>query len=146
MDMSKYDGYRKRVDAILGDAAEGTQEDAINAFLKHLKTNLQLPCEVTGIEDFRWEEPYVIGGWSQAEYKRLKKTQPSYTDKYELLDIGQDEYSEWMMFSEDIVAHVRRKSDGKEFDLGLTELRATDKKSPNFQLLDDYSVWLVNNR
>ncbi len=51
-----------------------------------------------------------------------------------------------MMFDEDIVAHVRRKGDGKEFDLGLAELRATDKKSSNFQLIDDYAVWLVNNR
>jgi hypothetical protein len=144
--MSKFDDQMERCEAILGNAAEGTQEEAINAFLKHLKANLQLPCEVTGVEDFQWEEPYVIGGWSQAEYKRLKKTQPSYTDKYELLDIGQEEYSEWMMFGEDIVAHVRRRGDGKEFDLGLSELRATDKKSPNFQLLDDYSVWLVNNR
>lgn len=144
--MSKFDEQMKRCEAILGNSAGETQEDAIDAFLKHLKANLQLPCEVTGIEDFGWEEPYVIGGWSQADYKRLKTSQPSYSDKYELLAIGHDEYSEWMMFSEDIVAHVRRKSDGKAFDLGLAELRATDKKSPNFQLLDDYSVWLVNNR
>jgi hypothetical protein len=144
--MSKFDEQMKRWNAILGDAFEGTQEDAFNVFFKHLKTNLKLPCEVTGTEDFRWEEPYVIGGWSQTEYKRLKKTQPSYTDKYDLLDIEQAVYSEWMMFSEDINAHVRRKSDGKEFDLGLAELRAMDKKSPNFQLIDDYAVWLVNNR
>jgi len=44
------------------------------------------------------------------------------------------------------VAHVRRKNDGKEFYLGLAELRVTDKKSPNFQFVDDYAVWLVNNR
>jgi hypothetical protein len=103
----------KRCEAVLGDAAEGTQEDALNVFFTQLKAKLQLACEVTGTEDFQWEEPYVIGGWSQAEYKRLKKTQPSYTDKYDLLDIEQEVYSEWMMFSEDINAHVRRKSDGK---------------------------------
>ncbi|MGD0899312.1 MAG: hypothetical protein ABR915_15855 [Thermoguttaceae bacterium] len=120
--------------------------EALKVFVKHLKAHLQLPCEVTGTEDFRWEEPYVIGGWSQQEYKRLKKTQPSYTDKYELLEIERGWRSEWMMFEEDTVAHVRRKSDGKEFDLGLAELRVTDKKSPNFQLIDDYAVWLVNNR
>ena len=144
--MNNFDEQMRRWKAILGDAAEGTQQDAVNAFLKHLKARLQLPCEVTGTEDLRWEEPYVIGGWSQEEYKRLKKTQPSYRDKYELLDIGQDEWSEWMMFDEDIVAHVRRKSDGKEFYLGLAELRVTDESSPNFQLVDDYAVWLVNNR
>jgi len=144
--MSKFDDQMKQWDAILGDAAEGTQEDTLNVLFEHLKANLQLPCEVTGTEDFRWEEPYVLGGWSQQEYKRLKKTQPSYTDNYDLLDIEQGWRSEWMMFDEDIVAKVRRKSDGKEFDIGLAELRVTDKKSPSFQLVDDYAVWLVNNR
>ena len=85
--MSKYDEQMQRWAAILGDAAEGTQEEALEAFFKHLKANLQLPCEVTGTEDFRWEERYVLGGWSQTEYKRLKKVQPSYTDKYELLNL-----------------------------------------------------------
>jgi hypothetical protein len=42
--------------------------------------------------------------------------------------------------------YVRRKSDGKEFYLGLAELKAVDKSSKNHQLLDDFSVWLVNNR
>jgi hypothetical protein len=144
--MSKFGEQMKRWEAILGNTAEGTQEEAVEAFFKHLKANLQLPCEVTGTEDFRWEEPYVLGVWSEQEYNRLKNTQPSYTDKYDLLDIGQSERSEWMMFDEDIVAHVRRKSDGKEFDLGLAEIGVTDKKSPNFQLVDDYAVWLVNNR
>lgn len=143
--MSKYDEQMRRWKAILGDTIE-SQKDALNAFFEHLKANLELPCEVTGTEDFQWEEPYVIGGWDQQEYKRLKKDRPSYRDKYELLGISQDDWSEWMMFSEDIVAHVRRKSDGKEFYLGLTDLRVTDKKSPNFQLIDDYAVWLVNNR
>jgi len=144
--MSKYDEQMKRWDAILGDAAQGTQEEALEVFFNYLNANLQLPCDVTGSEDFGWEEPYVFGDWSQTEYKRLKKTQPSYADTYELLDLERGWRSEWMMFDEDIVAHVKRKSDGKEFALGLAELKATDEKSCNFQLIDDYAVWLVNNR
>jgi hypothetical protein len=144
--MDEFDEQMKRCDAILGDAAEGTQEEALEAFFKYLKANLPLPCEVTGTEDFRWEEPYVIGGWSKQEYERLKVTQPSYTDEYELLSIDRGRRSKWMMFHEDIVAHVRRKSDGKDFDLGLAELQVTDEKSPSFQLVDDYAVWLVNSR
>lgn len=138
--MTKYDEYERRVEGIVGGASDGTFEDGLEKFFKHLKATLQFPCEVTGIEDFQWEEPYVIGGWSQKEYERLKKTQPSYTDRFDLLAIEQDAYSEWMMFSEDIAAVVRRKKDKKEFVLGLSELRATDKKSNNFQLIDDYYV------
>jgi len=50
-----------------------------------------------------------------------------------------------MFGEEDIIAHVRRKSDGKEFFLGLAELQVTDKKTANCQLIDDYATWLVNN-
>ena len=114
--------------------------------LGHLRANLVLPCEVTGTEDFRWEEPYVLGGLRPKEYARLKKTQPSYTDRYQLLSIDRGRGSEWVLFYEDISARVRRISDGKVFILGLAELEATDRGSGNFELLLDYSVWFVNSR
>lgn len=141
------DAQDKRIAAILGELADITFDETIDIFYEYLKTNLSLPCEVTGIEDFRWEEIYVFGPGDQDEYEHLKETQPSYADRYELLEIDLEGQSEWMLFwGEDIGAHVRRISDGKKFLLGLSELKATDKKSGNYQLLDDYSVWFVNNR
>lgn len=145
--MPDEDAQDLRIEAILGDEEEMGFDEVVTVFFKHLKANLQLPCEVTGIEDFRWEEPYVFGGCDQHEYRRLKKTRPSYADHYELLEIRPEGWSEWMMFhGEDIAAHVRRISDGKEFILGLAELKAADNTSPNYQLIDDYAVWFVNSR
>jgi len=145
--MPKKDAWDLRVKAILGDDEDLSFDEAVAVFFKHLKANLQLPCEVKGVEDFRWEERYVLGGWDQDEYEQLKKTQPSYEDRYQLLEIRPEGWSEWMLFyGEDIAAHVRRVSDGKEFTLGLAELKATDKKSPNHQHIDDYGTWFVNNR
>jgi hypothetical protein len=137
----------QRIDAILGDSKERGFTAAVKVFFEHLRRSLVLPCEVTGIEDFQWEEFYVIGPGDRKEYERLKKHQPSYRDRFELVGIGLGVYSEWMMFTgEDIAAQVRRKSDGKEFTLGLAELKAVEKKSPNYQLLDDYAVFFVNCR
>jgi hypothetical protein len=143
--MSKMDEQEQRIDTIISEGVS-MFEEALVIFFNHLKQSLQFSCVVTGIEDFDWEEYYVLGHGSQAEYKKLKKTQPSYQDKYDLLAIEQEVMSKWMMFSEDIGAQVKRKSDGQEFWLGLAELKAVDKKSKNHQLLDDYSVWFVNNR
>jgi len=141
------DAQDKRIASILGKIEDLNFDKTIDIFCECLKTNLSLPCKVTGIEDFRWEEIYVLGPGDQEEYDHLKKTQPSYTDHYELLGIDRKGRSEWMLFWEDdIGANVRRISDGKEFLLGLSELKATNKKSKNYQLLDDYSVWFVNNR
>jgi hypothetical protein len=136
-----------RIAKILGDDEELSFEDCVNTFYHHLKESLQLPCDVTGSEDFDWEEYYIFGPGDPKKYEKLRLNQPSFQDKFELLAIEQDVDSEWMMFlGEDLAGHVRRKSDGKEFYLGLAELKAVDKKSNNYQLLNDYAVWFINNR
>lgn len=141
------DAQWKRIAAVVGDEEDGSFEEQVGRYFEQLHRTLKLPCEVTGVEDFQWEERYVFGGGSRAEYERLKKDRPSYEDKYDLLSIEMDVVSEWMLFAgEDIGAHVKRKSDGKEFWLGLTELKAVGKKSANAQLLHDFAVFFVNSR
>jgi hypothetical protein len=103
----------------------------------HLKKHLSLPLRVTGIEDFPWEEPYVLGGWDRNEYEEMKKTNPSHTDKFDLIDILDSE-------SDALIAKIRRVSDGQTFQMELSWLRCVDKKSPDYVTLNDYSVWHVN--
>lgn len=144
--MKNRDKQFERIDSIIGVGDNATSEDALDKFYEYLRGVLRLPCEVTGIEDFDWEEPYVFGARDLKEYERLRRERPSYEDIFELLDIQKDRISEWMLFpGRDLVAHVRRMSDGKEFYLGLAELKAVDKRSPNYQPLNDYAVWLVNS-
>ena len=97
----------QRIDAIVGDNAERDFAEALSMFYTHLRQHLVLPCEVTGTEDFRWEERYVLGPGDPKEYARLKKSQPSYRDHYELLKIEQDVVSEWMLFAGDDIAAQR---------------------------------------
>jgi hypothetical protein len=146
-DAADTDEQFRRIDAILGDSWERGLAAAIQVYFQYLQKSLVLPCEVTGSEDFRWEEYYVIGPGSKAEHDRLRKQRPSYMDHYELLGIELGEVSEWMLFrGDDLAAQVRRLSDNKEFVLGLAELEAVDHDSPNCQLLNDYAVFLVNYR
>jgi hypothetical protein len=134
-----------RINALLGASRKRGFRAQVKVYFEHLRRTLVLPCEVKGIEDFRWEERYVLGPGNPKEYARLRKDQPSYRDHYELLEIELGGYSEWMLWpDEDIAAHVRRKSDGKEFTLGLAELEAVDESSSLHDLLHDYSVFFVN--
>jgi hypothetical protein len=137
-----------RIKAIVGDGGSAsTFEDQVKTFYEHLLKSLELPCQVTGTEDFQWEERYVFGAASVEEYRRLRKDRPSYQDKYDLLAIKTGVVSEWMMFyGEDIGAHVKRKSDGKEFWLGLSELKGIASKSKNKQLIHDFAVFFINSR
>lgn len=146
--LSAQDQQEKRIEGIIGpDEDDVNFEQARERFFRHLCQNLQLPCDITGIEDFNWEEPYVFGDWDQEEYKKLKKEQPSYKDVFQLIAIHNGVYSEWMLFqNDDLTAEVKRKSDNKKFYLGLAEIKTVEKGTQNTKLLDDYSVWLVNNR
>ena len=108
------DNQEKRIVEILG--AKCANND--NNFLKYynyLKENISLPCILTGIEDFQWEEKYVVSGWDQEEYEELKKDNPSYTDEFELI-----EFSEPLSGGNDIFIKAKRLSDKKIFALELS--------------------------
>ncbi len=109
-------------------------------YLAYLKKNLQLPCNVTGREDFPWEEEYVIGDGSKKEYQKLKKTQPSYTDIFEM-----KRFKDSVHHDEGILVEVKRLSDHKEFVLPLVDLVTSDEDSRNNEFLDDYSTWFINH-
>jgi len=133
--------FERRVRAALGGKKDlRLAKDTLAKYRKYLEANLTIPCVLTGIEDFLWEEFYVLGPGDKAEYEELKKTNASYTDQFE-----------WIGFEDGfggmeggLLVKVRRISDRKRFVLPLDELKVVDKKSANYQLVDDYAVWAVN--
>jgi hypothetical protein len=140
--MADIDEQDERVRAILGTKNLDVSNANLKIYLKYLKQHVKLPCLLTGIEDFDWEEYYVFGPGSQKEYEQLKKTRPSYRDKYNLIRFIDKIENE----NDGILVEVERVSDKKRFTLPLAELEETNKKARNQQLLDDYAVWFVNNQ
>jgi len=123
--MSKAREQERRILAAISDL-DVKDEVAFRRWYKYLASHLTLPFDVTGIEDFQWEEFFVLGPANKAVYKRLQRKRPSYRDVFELTSIiAASDYSEseWCMFPDELKAHVRRKSDGKRFVLGLSELK-----------------------
>lgn len=123
------------------DAEEIPEVDdaSLKTFARHLQTNLAPSVDVTGREDFPWEEFYVFGPGEPEEYDELKKSRPSYRDKFVLLRVL-DEPSP----SDDLVASVERLNDGKRFEIDLSWLEAVDETSEDARLLDDFASWQVN--
>jgi hypothetical protein len=132
------------MEAVIGDE-DLAMDQAIDRIFAHLRANLELPCRVTSVEWFRWEQAYRDEDDTELTetYQRLRQTRPSAEDEFELLSIDRGEGSKWMQYVEDICAHVRRVSDGREFVLGLGELTAGEEGSPNGRLLYDYFAWLT---
>ena len=138
--MCKLDEQDKRIEQILGRFDMDVSEDAAQKYMNYLKQNIDFPCKLTGMQDFPWEEYYVFGPGSKKKYEKLKKTQPSYEDVFNLVSF-EDELDD----NNGILVNVMRLSDKKTFILPLADLEATEKNTKNYQLLDDYSVWHVNN-
>jgi len=128
----------KRILEILGTKDTSVSETNLHTYYNYLKKNIQLPCVLTGMEDFDWEEPYVIGGWSEAEYEKKKLTQPSYTDHFTLVKFI--EIDNW----KGIIVKVKRLSDKKIFHLPLWDLKILDRNSSDYLLISDYSSWMTN--
>ena len=146
--MSNFNEQDERIaeillDTILLDVDDipEVSRESLERYFTHLKSNLTFPCHLTGIEDFPWEERYVFGYGSEAEYEKLKKKQPSYTGTFNLLNLDEEVNEDY-----GLLVDVKRTSDNKRFTLPLADLKAIDEHSKNYQLLDDYSVWFVNNR
>jgi hypothetical protein len=126
---------------ILDSEDLSVSKENLDRFYDYLSEHLKYPCTLTGMEDFSWEEPYVLGVFDQEEYEQLKKKRASYTDHFTLIKL------------EDIIddikgirVKVKRTSDKKFFVLPLWDLKTVYRKDQNHQIIDDYSYWMTNYR
>jgi len=89
--LNAVDRQLKRIAQVFGmDEPPGVKEKTLKIFLKHLRKNVELPCTLTGSEDFEWEEFYIIGPGSKKEHEQLRKTNASYLDTFDLIDFVLD--------------------------------------------------------
>ncbi len=122
--MGRIEKQEARISANLGTKNLAVTKGKLKTYLRYLKGHLEFPVKVKGIEDFEWEEYYVFGPGGEREYEQLKKTNPSYTDTFNLVGLV-EEVEDWG----GILAKCVRLSDKKRFTLPLADLRATDKSS-----------------
>jgi hypothetical protein len=134
---------RKRILQVFkSDKIPEVSNETLEIYCKYIRKNLTLPCSLTGIESmgyFSWEERYLFGYGDKKEYENIRKREGSYKDNYELRKFISEVIDDW-----DILVKVIRKNDKKKFEIPLSELEVIDKKSPDYQLLNDYTIWRVN--
>ncbi len=111
------DEQDRRIQQVLAGVDEDDELDALNVWEEYLEKNLAFPFEAIAHE-YQERGPLKTGD-------RVKVT--------EITDVD-DMYG--------IIVHLRvgRKS----YHFPLCELKVVDEASPNFQRVDDYSVWFAN--
>ncbi len=136
-----FDEQERRIATILSKDDLSVTEETQKIYFDYLQKNIKKPVVLTGTEDFPWEEKYLLGGWSKKEYKKLKKTQASYTDKFEFIELSEDIDEIY-----GIIAKVKRATDNKQFMLPVWDLKCIERSSKNYDLISDYSSWMTNYR
>ena len=131
--------FKARIQTIIGTDNLQVNPKKLSRFLKFLKKEIQKPCYFTGTEEFLWEEDYLFGDGAQKEYENLKKSKPSYTDVFLLM-----QFAEATSEQDGLLVEVQRVSDKKMFILPLADLEVTDENTANYELVEDYSMWFLN--
>ena len=128
--------FEQKLEEVLGTTTFKVNQTNLKKYLKYLKQNLAIPCLVTGVEEFEWEEYYTVGPGSQKEYQKLKKTQPSYTDEFNILKLDNK-----LDVEHGILAVLERTTDNLKFTLPLAELEGVAEDSVDAKLLQYYGIW-----
>ena len=128
--------FEEKLEEVLGTTTFKVNQTNLKKYLKYLKQNLAIPCLVTGVEEFEWEEYYTVGRGSQKEYQKLKKTQPSYTDEFNILKLDNK-----LDVRDGILAVLERTTDNLKFTLPLAELEGVVEDSVDAKLLQYYGIW-----
>lgn len=128
--------FEEKLEEVLGTTTFKVNQTNLKKYLKYLKQNLAIPCLVTGVEEFEWEEYYTVGPGSQKEYQKLKKTQPSYTDEFNILKLDNK-----LDVEHGILAVLERTTDNLKFTLPLAELEGVAEDSVDAKLLQYYGIW-----
>ncbi len=136
--MDEINELEQGITEILGADDQAVTLKSLTLYRDYLRKNLETPCVMTGVEDFPWEEKYVLGVDNAIEKEDLKKKPPSRSDIYELKRCEDliDEVT-------GILVKVKRVEDNQRFIFELVSLKAVDERSKNYRLLDDYSMWFV---
>jgi len=109
--MRDHAAAERRIAAVFGsDKAIEVDKESLQVYRSYLQRHLNKGAVLTGREDFLWEEFYVFGPGDKNEYAELKKSRASYTDLFILIDIPENTIGE-----HDLIAKVKRLSDGKKF-------------------------------
>ena len=106
-----------RIQAILDNAEDESEEAAYEAWQEHLQDVLEFPFEA---EVFEWQED---GPLQEGDTVKV---------------VSLDECDE----SDGVLVLLRHRR--KDYEFPLCDLEVLDKSSPNYQPVNDYAVWFAN--
>lgn len=127
-----YDEDSQQFLEILGSDDIGVHDESLAIYRTYLSEHLKTPFKLTGKEVFPWEErAFFTGG-------RVSRDKASSNDTFKFIKILDHNDGS------DLYVKAKRVSDNAIFELPLSYLGSTAKKSKNNKLLSSFSFWIAN--
>ena len=123
------------------DDVPSVNNDFLALYFEYLNERLLPGLLLTGTDTtgyFSWEEPFEWQENKGAVYDKLRKGKGSFREKYTLQSLFQSEISRF------IIAIVLRENDNKMFEIDLEDLKLCSENHIEYELIEDYSYWVVN--
>ena len=137
--MSDCEMQDTRIEAILGEDNLDVSDESLILYRSYLQKSIVKPCELKCSGQCEWENYYIFGLGDKKEYEELRKSRPSCKDIFMFMS-----FDTFIDDTAGLMVKVKRVSDRKQFVMPLADLEATDEKSSNYKLIDDYAYWYVN--
>jgi len=135
------DDQERRISKLLQTSDETVDMKNLGVYIKFLRANFPKSYLLTGAECFAWEEPYLFGYMTEAEYEKEKKTKPVSEDVFKFISFDDEYYDE-----KGIMTKIKRESDNKIFHIAFWDLVAIDEEETENFIISDYSYWMTNYR
>ena len=131
--MDKIARAKARVAKIFGaEKPPKVNKETLLQYRQYILDHFDRKTILMGCEKLRWEEYYLFGPGDEDEYEKLKKTRPSHTDEYRMIDISENIFEEG--YGSDLLVKVRRLPDRRQFFIELLNLEVVDEDLKEFQL------------
>lgn len=137
--------FEEYLQEVLGTKNIQVNKTNLKKYFNYLKKNLKIPCLVTGI-DVLDEEDYPEVD-SSTKKGNVSVSMLAEDDIYNIVEFNNhlhDLYGILVEVESARVTRLRRRKNKQRLTVPLAQLEVLDPDSPNYELLDNYSIWFFS--
>ncbi len=137
--------FEEYLQEVLGTENIEVNKTNLKKYFNYLKKNLKMPCLVTGIDVLDEEDDPELDSGTKKD--NVSVSMLAEDDIYNIVEFNNhlhDLYGILVEVESARVTRLRRTKNKERLTVPLAQLEVLDPDSPNYELLDNYSIWFFS--